>query len=143
MNYTEKHHLPQWEESDRILRTDFNSAMASIENGINTTASGLESKIAAAQAAAETKPYKVGSYVGNCKDKSVYLGFRPSFLIISGMTSDWPINYRCLVTGGSGVSDLVEFTSSGFRVVGYNEAISSKDPYLTADGETYGYIAFK
>ena len=24
MNYTEKYHLPQWEETDRIMRTDFN-----------------------------------------------------------------------------------------------------------------------
>ena len=34
MNYTEKYHLPQWEETDRIMRTDFNEAMANIENGI-------------------------------------------------------------------------------------------------------------
>ena len=31
MNYTEKYHLPQWEETDRIMRTDFNDAMAGIE----------------------------------------------------------------------------------------------------------------
>ena len=24
MNYTERYHLPQWEETDRIMRTDFN-----------------------------------------------------------------------------------------------------------------------
>ena len=34
MNYTEKYHLPQWEETDRIMRTDFNDAMAGIETGI-------------------------------------------------------------------------------------------------------------
>ena len=35
MNYTEKYHLPQWDETDRVLRTDFNSAMAEIEKGLD------------------------------------------------------------------------------------------------------------
>ena len=34
MNYTENYHLPQWEETDRIMRTDFNAAMASLEGGL-------------------------------------------------------------------------------------------------------------
>lgn len=35
MNYTENYHLPQWDESDRILRTDFNQMCADIESGLN------------------------------------------------------------------------------------------------------------
>lgn len=31
MNYTENCHLPQWEEQDRVLRTDFNNAFAALE----------------------------------------------------------------------------------------------------------------
>lgn len=31
MNYTENCHLPQWEEQDRVLRTDFNDAFAVLE----------------------------------------------------------------------------------------------------------------
>ena len=34
MNYTENYHLPQWEETDRIMRTDFNDAMANIDQGV-------------------------------------------------------------------------------------------------------------
>ena len=34
MNYTENYHLPQWDETDRILRRDFNNAMANLENGL-------------------------------------------------------------------------------------------------------------
>ena len=34
MNYTENYHLPQWDETDRILRKDFNSAMAQLEEGL-------------------------------------------------------------------------------------------------------------
>ena len=38
MNHTSNYQLPQWEESDRILRTDFNGAMNKIEEGLT----GLE-----------------------------------------------------------------------------------------------------
>ena len=31
MNYTENCHLPQWEEQDRVLRTDFNDAFSKLE----------------------------------------------------------------------------------------------------------------
>ena len=34
MNYTENYHLPQWEETDRIMRTDFNQMCADMEAGI-------------------------------------------------------------------------------------------------------------
>ena len=32
MNYTEKYHLPQWEENDRVMRTDFNQMCVDIES---------------------------------------------------------------------------------------------------------------
>ena len=36
MNYTENFHLPQWDEHDRIMRVDFNNAMAEIEEGLTS-----------------------------------------------------------------------------------------------------------
>ena len=38
MNYTERYHLPQWEETDRIMRTDFNQMCADMEAGLEKTA---------------------------------------------------------------------------------------------------------
>ena len=38
MNYTEKYHLPQWEETDRIMRTDFNQMCADMEAGLTANA---------------------------------------------------------------------------------------------------------
>lgn len=35
MDYTKNYHLPQWVDEDRIMRQDFNSAMANIENGLS------------------------------------------------------------------------------------------------------------
>ena len=34
MNYTENYHLPQWDEHDRIMRSDFNRMCADIETGL-------------------------------------------------------------------------------------------------------------
>ena len=47
MNYTKNHHLPQWDETDRILRTDFNNAMANIEAGLDQTGKTADSAIQA------------------------------------------------------------------------------------------------
>ena len=38
MNYTANYHLPQWDETDRIMRTDFNQMCADIESGLLKTA---------------------------------------------------------------------------------------------------------
>ena len=45
MNYTENYHLPQWDEHDRIMRSDFNQMCADIEAGLAgnaRTATGLQ-----------------------------------------------------------------------------------------------------
>ena len=34
MNYTENYHFPQWEETDRVMRTDFNQMCADMEAGL-------------------------------------------------------------------------------------------------------------
>ena len=38
MNYTKNYHLPQWEETDRIMRTDFNRLCADMEAGMTENA---------------------------------------------------------------------------------------------------------
>ena len=65
MNYTEKYRLPQWEEEDRILRTDFNQAMARIEDAIYDA------------------PYRVGQYYGTGRAQTVVVGFQPLMLFIT------------------------------------------------------------
>ena len=56
MNYTEKYHLPQWEETDRILRTDFNRMCADMEAGLNKTAADAAADTAAAK---QENAYKI------------------------------------------------------------------------------------
>ena len=48
MNYTEKYHLPQWEETDRIMRVDFNQMCADIEAGLEKNAQAAEEALSAA-----------------------------------------------------------------------------------------------
>ena len=60
MNYTEKYHLPQWEETDRVMRADFNQMCADMEAGLRANAQGIEE----AKQEAKTLPYKVGPIQG-------------------------------------------------------------------------------
>ena len=162
MNHTKNYGLPQWELNDLIKMEDFNGAMASLENGLTgnkaEAAAGVEEakSIAnsaqvnanAAKSAADTalaaKPYVAGSYNGNGGTRSVYLGFRPSFVIISGMehhignTPTAFTNY-VVMTGGHVMSNEIWFTDTGFTVNGSSGWV----PQLSVSGRTYDYIAFK
>lgn len=61
MNYTEKHHLPQWEENDRVMRTDFNDAMAALEAGL-TGAEALTRSLSAEGETAAREQLKKGLF---------------------------------------------------------------------------------
>ena len=159
MNYTKNYHLPQWVETDRIMMEDFNDAMSDIDQGIKTaqdTADTAESKADAAQTTAnsvadaytpDNQPYVAGTYVGTGTDTTVTLGFRPKFVVISGMqpgtqsnsTSDWD-RYFALCDGNV-LSGRVMFTDTGF--VARREISGAFYPVLHVEGRTYCYIAFR
>ena len=50
MNYTENYHLPQWEETDRVLRTDFNRMCADMDAGLTKNAADAAAATAKVQA---------------------------------------------------------------------------------------------
>ena len=164
MNYTQNYHLPQWVKEDRIMMEDFNAMNSSIENGLTQTAAQAGTAVSTANTAKQTadtaqtmaqkitsaaytpsnKPYKVGSYTGNDKAQTINVGFRPSFLIISGAIVDAPgntptffTNYTC-ITAGNVLSSRVTFTDNGFTVTGVGGS-----PNLSWSGRAYDYIAFK
>lgn len=164
MNYTTNYHLPQWVESDRILMEDFNEAMEDIDGGIaaaktvadtaKNTADTAESKADAAQATAdnaycpENKPYVVGSYTGTDEQLTITLGFRPKFVVISGMkagngvnsTVEWDRHFG--LCDGTVLSERLAFTDTGFivRPQGYPY---SNYPDFSESGRPYCYIAFR
>lgn len=174
MNRTQNYHLPQWDASDRIMMQDFNAAMASIENGVSanasvaakaqagataagaaaakaqSTADAARSAAQKAQSTADTKPYVTGHYTGNGQTMEIRLGFRPKFLIISGMQgAEENTHYieRCVYsgyTGGNALESRVEFTSTGFRVLVEGGSGSKRRwPRFQVEGRAYDYIAFK
>ena len=160
MNYTTNYHLPQWAETDRIMMEDFNQMCSDIDEGIKTaqdTADTAESKADAAQSSANAvadaytpgnQPYVVGIYTGTGADMTITLGFRPKFLILSGMestittnsTSTWDRYFG--LCDGSILSLRVAFLDTGFTV--YARGGSRQNfPDFTDSGRTYCYIAFR
>ena len=163
MNHTKNYNLPQWELNDLIRMEDFNSAMANLETGIDGAKAEakagdaeLQRQVTAANAKAENaqtvanaaaqKPYVVGRYVGTGREMTVTLGFRPSFLIISGVTPSYHTSsaegYERYIafTGGQTVQQRVAFTNTGFVV---KPLSGPYYPFLADVDRTYEYIAFK
>ncbi len=166
MKYTQTHHFPQWEKNDRILMADFNAMCANMEKSLVSDRNDckrdniiLDERIAqarkiaeAAQAAAgeakELQHYVTGSYTGNGGTQSIPLGFKPAFLVVSGMlhtlanntTADYDRYFA--LTAGHVLDKRVKLTSTGFTV--YPAPYQGmNNPNLNQEGRTYDYIAFK
>ena len=158
MEYTTNYHLPQWVETDRIMMGDFNQMCSDMEAGLTSNAQAA----AAAQAAADNaqtvadevagnaytssnKPYIVGSYTGTGQQMTITLGFRPSFLIISGATISYStdrgnLGAYSIITAGNILPNFVVFTDTGFTI---NPAASNEYPKLVENIRVYDYIAFR
>lgn len=62
MNYTDNYKLPQWEEEDRVMRTDFNQMCADIDEGLSGLSGGLaEAREEAARQAQAARDHVAGS----------------------------------------------------------------------------------
>ena len=160
MNYTTNYHLPQWAETDRIMMEDFNQMCSDIDEGIKTaqdTADTAESKADAAQTTAnsvadaytpDNQPYVTGSYTGSGADMSITLGFRPKFLILSGLDSSSATNSTLAWDRYFGLCDgsimplRVTFTDTGFTVFARGNSYQNY-PDFTDSGRTYCYLAFR
>ena len=127
MNYTEKYHLPQWEESDRVMRADFNQMCADLEAGI-----------ARAQETAEALPFVTGSYRGNGTSQHIEVGFTPRILLIGQATTTNDINAwgGCSLHVGS--TQKVQMSATGFYAYSGNTY-----PITNKDGFYYSYVAFR
>jgi len=163
MNYTSNHHLPQWVNSDRVRMDDFNAAMANIESGMSANASAASAAASnASQALAMAKaaytpdnlPYVIGGYIGDGKNQVINLGFQPSFLIVTGMSTSFdasdnsPIDrYFAIVGGNEGFTSgqlryRLQLVQSGFvvyKVGNYDSCL----PILNELDRRYHYIAFR
>ena len=166
MKYTENYHLPQWDETDRIMRTDFNRMCADMEAGLErnlalaaadaaksqatadkavTDAAKAQSKADAAYSPSQP-PYVVGTYTATGEEQTVEVGFRPRFLIITlGNKKTYFI-----IGGDLTYATHFSFTNTGFSVKKHYDTIGvgttmkeEKEPFLANVGATYCYIAFR
>ena len=153
MNYTQNYHLPQWEESDRVMRTDFNQMCADIENGLSdgqTRDSALSGRIDAAQSAADAaqqtalsyKHYAAGTYIGAGANKKIALGFPPSAVLIStnyvSNTQETMGGHICFLTRESN-QKLLTFEDDGFTLLHPAQYY----PDVNTQGSRFVYIAFR
>ena len=143
MKYTNKYHLPQWEEDDRIMRTDFNNAMAALEDGISTAQSAADNAYTP-----EKRPYAIGSYAGNGETTTVETGFQPRFLIITAQSltasNNSPINV--MVAGPGLMSRALTFHENGFSIRNDFPDTGTyhlNKPQMNQSGIKYHYIAFQ
>ena len=127
MNYTEKYHLPQWEESDRVMRADFNQMCADLEAGI-----------ARAQETAEALPFVTGSYRGNGTSQHIEVGFTPRILLIGQATTTNDINAWGGCSLHVGTTQKVQMSATGFYAYSGNTY-----PITNKDGFYYSYVAFR
>lgn len=119
MDYTQNLNLPQWEETDRIMRTDFNDAMSKID--------------------AAVPQIEFGTYTGNdTYPRTIELGYQPQcvFLIAEdGRTNLSGNSYGGLFTPDHPLkNNYGTVTASGFRLSGGNTNIS---------GLTYYYLTLR
>lgn len=145
MNYTQNYHLPQWEESDRIMRSDFNQTMTNIENGISEARTKAENAQSTANTAVEIlsthEHYLIGRYAGAIGAQTISIGFRPKALLIERpYFSSAPDKYRntcCLFLEGT--SEAVTFCDEGFSVRIGDEYY----PQVNLHHSNYIFIAFR
>ena len=156
MNYTKNYRLPQWVKSDRIMMDDFNAAMASMESGMTRAEGKADTAISTANAAKQTanaaaaaRPYVVGSYTGKSEPQDINLGFKPAFVIVSGMRSTVTSNITTdfdryfAMTAGNLMKSRIKITDTGFTVYPFEPSIYGAYPNLNESGRGYDYIAFK
>ena len=143
MNYTEKYHLPQWEETDRIMRTDFNQMCADMEAGLNktnqdaaaataavkqeSTAAAAKAQITANTAVSKADAAQATADAAYCPDFKPYVagtyvgdGYASQEIVLGFRPSfvavtDVVYGTGKLIGAGEGVGRYLGCTSSGFR----------------------------
>lgn len=156
MNRTNTFHLSQWEKSDRILMTDFNSdnskidaALAALQSGkadaapVDTMLSNLENNKA---------ELVLGVYSGNnASVRTITLGFQPKavYVCTQGGTAGFHSGTRMMYGGlamlghdatldGSGGSEVgLAILDNGFRVR------QSGNVCLNMSSFSYYYVALR
>ena len=134
MTTTQNLHLPQWEADDRIMRTDFNDAMQSIDAGV----------AAAGNCKIVTGTYTGTGTYGEANRSSITFDFPPKFVWIGTAPTR---SETGMLFWHEGVSNHtfsnsdydLEISVSGNTISWHNRKRASYQ--LNSAGATYYYIA--
>ena len=162
MKRTANYALPDWEKSDFIKMDDFNDLTAKLDAALKAGAdaqTALQEVVNAVKATAEgaysskNKPYTAGSYTGNGSTKTITLGFKPSFLVISrGIDEGQGTGAHGVWLGGEAnlndvLGKVLSLTPTGFTVTNSRSASYDgtiwPDLWINIADAPYSYIAFQ
>ena len=133
MNYTQHYQLPQWVDSDRILRTDFNDMTGKIDAALKSNADALSAETAANAAA--------HAGFGNCRIYTAsYVGDEgPGFRVLTFPKEPLAV----LILGGDSCGIVALRGVTRVAVIGTNSAflyITWSGNELSWPNESYGSI---
>ena len=142
MQQTTKYQFKLIEGSDDFSPQPLNDNVEKVEQALTEFEAALEE----VQEATQVLPYATGTYTGDgsATNRTITLGFRPKFVIITGMSrgtnedSD-SLDRFGLIGLGKVSSDVASLTNTGFTI----QNNTYEYPQLNQSGSTYSYIAFK
>ena len=157
MDYTANYQLPQWVDSDRILRTDFNSMTSAIDAALKTNADGLAANTAAHASFGNCRLYAT-SYVGtggygSGSPSSLAFPQQPLLVLVTGGTETfWGVTAakkammlqrgHLFLPGQVDLKSCPATWSADGKTVSWYCVSSDAAGQMNAAGVTYSVVAF-
>ena len=161
MDYTANYQLPQWEDSDRILRTDFNSAYQKLDaalDGIQAEVDSNDAANTAAHAAFGNCQLYATSYVGtggygSGSPSSLAFPQQPLLVLVTGGTETfWGVTAakkammlqrgHLFLPGQVDLKSCPATWSADGKAVSWYCVNSDAAGQMNAAGVTYSVVAF-
>ena len=142
MNYTQNYQLPQWVETDRILRTDFNDMTGKIESALDQVQASVDGQ-AASIAAKGNCQISVTSYVGtgasgSGSPNSVSFPGTPQVVMITGDGPNGMFALRGTTSVHCSNGGAVNLTWGGSSLSWFSGGAQNQ---LNNIGKTYAVVA--
>lgn len=155
MEYTKNYHLPQWEETDRIMRVDFNQMCADIEEGMSENREAGEElaqritaaeagAVGAAQAGLFRLAYNHWHYLDALASKPRQMGFfQQSFgkdqTAVEGMLQ---LDDCCWMANGEETLSMDNIRPSFVPGTGLSSTENTKTAFATFTAPYSGYLTY-
>ena len=151
MNYTQHYQLPQWVDSDRILRTDFNDAYSKLDAALDDLAAADDS-LEAAIASGGNARIVCGTYTGTGASRegnecSLTFELPPLLVVVCPHTQYSPegMDRLVMVRGTPWAFSITNSQNTQCTLTWSGNTLSwyARNDYIQCNraGETYYYVA--